>query len=405
MTGAALDLPGRLPENVVHFAQALRRAGINVGAAETRTAIEALTATGFRHRADFHAALRAVMVTRASQLDLFDQVFALFWRDPEILEKMMHTLSPLQRGDGVPPPPAAAERRASEALGVVPEPPEPKRTREKITFDARLSLSGAERLGAMDFEQMSGAELAEAEAAIRTLTLPVPRLSGRRTRPGKRGRAPDLGATLRASLRRGGEMAGLARRAPSRRRLDLVVLCDISGSMSVYSRLILVFIHALTHAPARDWGHVHAFTFGTRLTNVTRALAQRDPDAALAALGASARDWSGGTRIGEALERFNKDWSRRVLGSGASVLLVTDGLERGAPDALGAQAERLSLSCRRLLWLNPLLRFEGFSPEAGGVRALLPHVDGLYACHSLASVADLATSLSGPGVLPAMRRP
>ncbi|MEM7565621.1 MAG: VWA domain-containing protein, partial [Pseudomonadota bacterium] len=242
------------------------------------------------------------------------------------------------------------------------------------------------------------------EAAIRRLTLPVPTLRSRRTRSGLRGPRPDLRATLRVSLRRGGEMPAVMRRAPRVRRPDLVVLCDISGSMSVYSRLILVFLHALTHAPEREWGRVHAFTFGTRLTNVTRALGQRDPDAALQAAGLAARDWSGGTRIAEALERFNKDWSRRVLGSGASVLLVTDGLERGDAGVLASQAERLSLSCRRLLWLNPLLRFDGFRPQAAGVRALLPHVDGLYACHSLERVADLSHALSGPGLLPDIRQ-
>ena len=316
----------------------------------------------------------------------------------------MHTLSPLARGEAEPPKPAAARRRAAEALGDAPDRPERDHTPgDPDILDARFTTSVMERLGPIDFEQMGAAELAEAETAIRLLALPLPKLPGRRHRPSPHGLRPDLRATLRASLRRGGEVARIARIAPRRRRPDLVVLCDISGSMSVYSRMLLLFLHALHHAPRRDWGRVSAFTFGTRLTNVTRALATRDPDAALAAIGVSARDWSGGTRIADALTRFDKDWSRRVCGTGAMVLLVTDGLERGDAGALSEAAARLRRSCRRLVWLNPLLRFDGFAPRAAGVRALLPHVDALHACHALDSFADLAQGLSGPGVLPRMR--
>jgi hypothetical protein len=194
-------------------------------------------------------------------------------------------------------------------------------------------------------------------------------------------------------MRKGGEIQRLARRAPEPRHPDLVALCDISGSMSVYSRMLLRFLHALAHSEVRHWGRVHAFTFGTALTNVSRALAKAEPDAALAAIGQEARDWEGGTRIGAALARFNRDWSRRVLGRGAVVLLITDGLERGETERLAAEAERLHLSCRRLIWLNPLLRWEGFAPKAAGIRALMPHVDAFHACHSLDSLADLAAAL------------
>jgi hypothetical protein len=160
--------------------------------------------------------------------------------------------------------------------------------------------------------------------------------------------------------------------------------------------MLMHFLHALIWAPGDRWGKVHAFTFGTRLTNVTRALHVRDADAALAAAGQAAQDWEGGTRIGEALRRFNADWSRRVLGQGAAVLLITDGLERGDTTTLSAAAERLHLSCRKLIWLNPLLRWEGFTPKAAGIRALMPHVDSLHACHTLDSLADLARALSDP---------
>ncbi|MGB3556801.1 MAG: VWA domain-containing protein, partial [Jannaschia sp.] len=212
--------------------------------------------------------------------------------------------------------------------------------------------------------------------------------------------------TLRGALRRG-EIASLEHARPRTRWPDLVALCDISGSMSSYSRALLHFLHAVANRQGRGWAAVHGFTFGTRLTNITRHLATRDVDAALAAAGAEAQDWEGGTRIGDALHTFNRDWSRRVLGQGAIVLLVTDGLDRGDSARLSFEARRLHLSARRVIWLNPLLRFDGFAPKASGIRALLPHVDSLRAGHSIAALEGLAAALSRPddrGALDRLRR-
>jgi uncharacterized protein with von Willebrand factor type A (vWA) domain len=230
------------------------------------------------------------------------------------------------------------------------------------------------------------------------LNLPVKPVPTRRSLASPHGRRPDLRATLRRSLRRGGEIEKVLMRSRRDRAPDLVALCDISGSMSVYSRMLMHFLHAVTWAPERGWGKVSVFTFGTRLTNVTRALSQKDPDMALAAAGRDAQDWEGGTRIGEALRRFNVDWSRRVLGQGAVVLLITDGLERGDTSLLETEVERLRLSCRQIIWLNPLLRWDGFEPKAAGIRAILPHVSSFHACHSLASLDDLSAAL-GKAVL------
>jgi uncharacterized protein with von Willebrand factor type A (vWA) domain len=199
---------------------------------------------------------------------------------------------------------------------------------------------------------------------------------------------------MRRSLRQGGEVARFETRARRTRWPALVTLCDISGSMSTYSRMVLHFLHAVSQRRGDGWARVHAFTFGTRLTNISRHLATRDVDAALAAAGAEAQDWEGGTRIGACLHAFNRDWSRRVMGQGAVVLLITDGLERDDPDRLGREMERLRLSARRLVWLNPLLRWDGFAPRAEGIRAMLPHVDELRPAHSVASLADLAAVLS-----------
>ena len=388
---------GTLAENVVHFVQALRRAGIPAGPAQTEDALRAIAAAGFTSREDFRHLLRACLIRRAEHVEVFDRVFELFWRDPDFLERAMHMLAPPAPGTPDPERRNAGDRRAQEALGGARDTPQRERQGEEVTVDAAFTWAADERLRAMDFEQMSTAEMAEAARAVASLRLALPALPARRHAPSPRGRAPDMRATLRAALRRGGEAERLMRRAPRSRPTDIVALVDISGSMSAYSRMLLHFLHALSRARGAEWGHVHAFTFGTRLTNVTRALEARDADAALAAAGRDARDWQGGTRIGAALHRFNRDWSRRVLSRGAVVLLVTDGLERGDPELLAAEAARLARSCRALIWLNPLLRWEGFAPEARGVRALMPAADRFLACHSLDSLAALAELLSAPG--------
>lgn len=393
---AAIDAlpPGHLVENIVHFTRALRKAGVKVGTAQVENAIRAVETAGFSQRVDFYHILRATLITRAEDLEVFHQIFSMFWGEPEFLENMMHMLSPTVRDDSPPPPPASAQKRAEQALADnKPKEKDEENVREEIVDDALYTVSQVEVLKQMDFEQMSAEELAEAERAIRALTLPVPQLISRRTHPDRRGRLPDAHATLRRSLRRGGEFDRIERKRPWTRPPDLVAVCDISGSMSVYSRMLMRYLHALNHAPVRSWGRVHAFTFGTRLTNVSRALDQKDPDAALNAVGREATDWEGGTRIGPAIERFNKDWSRRVLSRGAVVLLITDGLERGDTTLLATEIERLSLSCRHLIWLNPLLRFDGFAPLAGGIRAMLPHVSSFHACHSLESLGNLTDAL------------
>ncbi|MEO0823340.1 MAG: VWA domain-containing protein, partial [Pseudomonadota bacterium] len=295
-------------------------------------------------------------------------------------------------------PPNPGEARAAEALTAgseAPPPPLPEEG-EEIEIDARLTMSGEDRLATRDFEQMTAAEMAEAKRAIARLALPVRPIASRRTRPAREGRTPDWRATMRRAMRRGGQMREIAMRTRRERWPALVCLCDISGSMAGYSRMLLHFLHAAANAKGAGWSKVHAFTFGTRLTNITRHLAARDVDEALARAGREATDWEGGTRIGAALETFNRDWSRRVLGQGAVVLLITDGLERDDPARLSAAAERLSLSCRRLIWLNPLLRWDGFEAKAAGVRALLPHVDSFRASHSIDSLRDLADTLARP---------
>lgn len=402
----SLEIPeeGHLARNILHFARALRRAGLPVGPDRAIGAIRAVEAAGFSEKADFYWTLHACFVSRPQHRPVFAQLFRLYWRDPRYMEQMMSLLRPSVRGVQQDREARDAEKRAAQALlgdraddHVPPDPEEKEDDSQELVLDATGSQSARERLRSLDFEQMSLEEMAEARRVLATLSLPVPPLISRRMTPDRRGRLPDWRASLRDSLRSGGEMRPPRMRSHGRRWPNLVVLCDISGSMSQYSRAVLHFVHAVSNRQGQGWAGVHAFTFGTELTNVTRHMGQRDVDAALRQAGARARDWEGGTRIGAALHAFNRDWSRRVLGQGAVVLLITDGLDRDAPDLLDREMRRLRLSARRLIWLNPLLRWDGFAARATGIRTMLPHVDSFRAGHNIASFDGLARALSDPG--------
>lgn len=399
---AELTLPDnpRLVANLVHFARALRKAGLPVGPGRVMEAVAAVSAVGFTERVDFYWTLHACFVSRPEHRAVFSQVFRLFWRDPRYLEHMMSFMLPSIQGVAEERLAEAAEKRAAEALldGVDrPPPPDLGNDRDdeaEITIDASATASAEERLRSLDFEQMSTEEVAEARRMLARLALPVRPIQSRRMQVGPAGARIDARATLRAAARRGGEIALPVMQQHRTRWPNLIVLCDISGSMDSYSRMVLHFVHSVANRRGQGWARVHAFTFGTRLTNITRHLRQRDVDAALKAAGAQAQDWSGGTRIGACLKAFNRDWSRRVLGQGAVVLLITDGLDRDDATVLAAEAERLHLSCRRLIWVNPLLRWDGFAPRAQGIKALLPHVDCFRAGHSIATLEGLAQAIS-----------
>lgn len=400
-TYAPLDIPedGKLAHNIAHFARALRKAGLPVGPGRTLDAVNAVAAAGFDRREDFYFTLQAIFVSRPEERSLFAQVFRLFWRDPRYLDHMMSLMLPQVQGVQEDRIAQAAEKRAAEALldGQLPPPPKTDTPEgEQIEIDATATMSSEERLKTLDFEQMSSAEIAEAKRMLARLSLPVQPLKTRRSAPSTLTARIDARRTLRDAMRHGGEIASLVHKAPVTRWPNLVVLCDISGSMADYSRMVLHFVHAVANRKGQGWAKVHAFTFGTRLTNITRHLRARDVDAALRAAGQEAQDWSGGTRIGQSIHAFNRDWSRRVLGQGAVVLLITDGLDRDDTALLAKEVERLHLSCRRLIWLNPLLRWTGFAPRAQGIRAILPHVDSFRAGHSIASLEALGQAISEP---------
>jgi uncharacterized protein len=383
---------GKLAENVMHFARVLRGAGIPVGPDRVIDALKALEVAGVARRDDFYWTLASVFLGRREQFELFDQAFHIFWRDPRLLERALALLLP--PGFGRDEPGHATPARLAEALlprARSPSPPDADQQRE-IKSDAAFTVSEREVLQRADFETMTSSELAQAKRMIAQLRLPIPEMRTRRLAPDAHGRLVDMRASLRVSLRAGADVIPLRRRSHARRHPPLIVLCDISGSMSRYSRMFLHFLHAVTN----DRDRVHTFVFGTRLTNITRHLRHRDVDLALNGVTQAVADWSGGTRIGASLREFNLRWSRRLLGQNAVVLLISDGLDRELGHDLGAQMERLHKSCRKLIWLNPLLRYDGFEPRAAGVRAMLPHVDAFVPAHNIESLVDLARALAQP---------
>jgi hypothetical protein len=382
------DPQGKLAENILYFARALRAAGIPVGPGSVLDALAAVRAAGVGTRDDFYWTLHAVFVKRHDHSMLFDQAFKIFFRKRGYLDQLLAMMSPEAAGAPVEQP--AASQRVLDALFSGAEKTE--REKDQVEIDARFTVSDNEVLEKKDFAQMTAAEIATAKDAIKRMVLNFDDVKTRRLILHPHGHRVDLRRTLRASMKSGGAIIDLKYRGPRTRMPPVVALLDISGSMSQYTRLFLHFLHAVTDARKR----VHTFLFGTRLTNVSRALKERDPDEALAACSASVLDWSGGTRIATSLGAFNKQWSRRVLTQGAVVLLFTDGLERDPDERLGFEVDRLHRSCRRLIWLNPLLRFSGFEAKARGIRVMLPHVDELRPIHNLESMDQLCHALSVP---------
>ncbi|MEQ8479166.1 MAG: VWA domain-containing protein [Hoeflea sp.] len=383
------DGGGRIADNIVYFARVLRKAGMKVGPAAVRDAVEAVQVAGVGSREEFYWVLHSVFVKRREDHQVFDQAFRLFWRTRDLVEKMIAMFSPVametQRKEKL----KAGETRVSQALFEGHEKSRPPEEKPIIDIDAQRTSSGSEVLRHQDFSQMTAAELAEAKRAIAGLALPFDQVETRRYKASSRPGRIDPRVTMRAAMRTGGDL--ILPRFRKRRKVHppLVIIADISGSMSQYTRIFLHFMHTISEKRRG----VHTFLFGTRLTNITRQMRSKDPDEAVDQCTASVRDWSGGTRIGEALKLFNRLWSRRVLGQGAIVILITDGLERDSIEELEAEIGRLHRSCRRLIWLNPLLRFDGFEPRARGVRTMLAHVDEFRSVHNIDAMEDLVAAL------------
>ena len=378
----------RMAENIVHFARLLRSAGLRIGPDRTTLAVEAVVAAGLDDPRRLYWTLHSVFVLRRADREIFNQAFVMFWKDPDYLSQMLSLVVPQFRSN-VDAGDKALSRRLSESLFRRGDAPE-ARPEDMTEVEARGTFSAAETFQTKDFEQMSAAELVRARSEIRGLELPFDSLRTRRFASSPSGARLDVRAMMREMGRRGGDHLRIIRRQPVIRRPPLVILADISGSMDTYARILLHFVHTL----ANDRDRVSVFLFATRLSNITRLLRSRDPDVAISDVGRQVTDWSGGTRIGAAIETFNRQWARRVLGQNATVLLITDGLDRDGGEGIAEAARRLKASSRRLIWLNPLMRFEGYEPIATGAAALAPHVDAQLPCHSLKSLKDLAGALA-----------
>ncbi|MFV2035365.1 MAG: VWA domain-containing protein [Halocynthiibacter sp.] len=390
---------GRIAENIMYFGRVLRAAGLPCGTGSILKAIEAVEAVGLGAREDLYWTLHAAFVTTHEQKPLFDQAFHIFWRNPKLLDRVTSLLLPQMNmpadQNKLAPGAARIAEAMAKAAGERPEVEE----KEDIEVDFRFTFSESELLQDKDFEQMTGAELEAAKAALRKLSLPLADVRTRRFVAHDRGHRIDMRRSLRATMRMGGQVIALKHRRRQHKPPPLVIIADISGSMGQYTRLFLHFVHGVMQSRRQT----HVFLFGTRLTNITRQLRARDVDEALEKVSGAVEDWSGGTRIATSFAEFNHDWSRRVLGQGAVVLLLTDGLERDLDGSLARQMDRLHRSCRRLIWLNPLLRYDKFTARAGGIKAMLPHVDDFRAVHSLGSIADLVAALGDQPAMPGRR--
>jgi uncharacterized protein with von Willebrand factor type A (vWA) domain len=380
----------RIADNILLFCRTLRQAGLPVGPGQVIEASQAILKTGIERREDFYYGLRAVLVKDPGQARLFDQAFHVYFRNPRLLERMMGLLLPTIVTEQNDASGDAAVRRLLETFAAEEEPGGDEIV---IEIDRTGSYSRNEVLRDKDFEQMSLEEQAAARALLRKGLDMLPEIPTRRFRPDRRGRRYDLRRSMQLMLRTNGQLVEVARKSRRHRPPSLVLISDISGSMSGYSRMFLQFAHALSARQQR----VHSFVFGTRLTNITRWLAERDVDQALARVASEVRDWDGGTRIADCLERFNVDWGRRVLSGQAVVIVLSDGLEKDSRANLETQMQRLRRTADQLIWLNPLLRFDDFEPLASGIRAMLPYVDRFLPAHNINNLLDLGRLLSeGP---------
>ena len=383
----------KLSDNVLYFARVLRSAGIPIGSGRILDAIKAIDKIGLADKSIFYWALHSVLVHKNEHREIFDQAFKIFWKNPRLLEKMMQLALP-RLNTGTPgASDADINRRVQEAFNtdnISKENYVHPSTEDELKFDAVMTYSESELLQGMDFEQMSSDEINKAKKVIAQMNLSIPQVKSRRFKNSSLRRKIDLRQSLKGANKFCGEYIPLRYKSRKDKNPPIIAICDISGSMSRYSRMLLHFMHVLTTLR----NDVHTFLFGTRLTNVTRFLRFKDVDEALAATSSAVEDWSGGTRIGDCLKDFNFNWSRRVLGPGAIVLFITDGLDRGGGIGLSKQIKLIQKSSKRLIWLNPLLRYEEFAPKPTGVKAILPYVDEFRPIHSLESMDQLVNALS-----------
>ncbi|OEZ27580.1 vWA domain-containing protein [Variovorax boronicumulans] len=385
---------GKLAGNIAAFGRALRRAGVRTDAMRIALATEAVTLVGVEDKLDLSAAMEAVMVSREQDRLVFRELFDAWFRDPELANKLLAQMLPSAEGKAEPSKRRPRVREALSPPRDAVKPAAPTKPDEEIKFDAAMTASDRQRLQHADFNALGAAEYRLVERLARDITLPVPRLPTRRLRP-----AGDAGSAharmhwpgvLHEAARTGGEILRLPRLARREQPLPLLVLVDVSGSMERYARLLLAFLHAAT----RRAGRRDVFAFGTRLTDLTPAFRLADTDAMLGAASLAIDDFAGGTRLGGSLAELRQSHARRLIGRRTLVLVISDGLDTGEPAQLETELQWLKRHSRRLLWLNPLLRFEGYAPLARGAAVLHRHADAMLAVHNLNALEQLAASLA-----------
>lgn len=380
----------RLADNILYFCRTLRQAGLPIGPGQVIEASVAVLQSGIERRDDFYYALRSVLATDPTQFRLFDQAFHIYFRNPRLLERMIGLLLPTLERARTKDDGDTAIRRLMEAMT---EDGQPDEDEIVVEVDQTESYSARELLRHKDFEQMSLQEQSEAKKLLRDGVTIIRDVPTRRFRADSFGQRFDLRRSIRLMSRNNGQLIELAKMRRRLRPPNLVLICDISGSMSRYSRVFLHFAHALSSRTQT----VHSFLFGTRLTNISHRLVDRDIDRALTKVSADVRDWDGGTRIADSIRKFNVDWGRRVLSGRSIVVLLSDGLERDSESDLDFQMARLRRSCDQLIWMNPMLRYADFEPKASGIKAMLPHVDSFLPAHNVVSLLHLGDVLSKAG--------
>jgi len=378
---------GKLSDNITGFARALRRAGLPIDASRISLAIESTDLIGIERKDDLSSALQACLVSRQEDLVVFDQMFAAFFRDPELTRQLLSQLLPKAptATPGIP-----RKSRVQEALAAKTKQNDPHKVKEdELKFDAAMSASDRQRLQQADFQSLSASEFNLVEKLARQVKLPLPQIQGRRTQSGVRGARIHWAKTLQEASRQDGDILSLPRLQRKQQDLPLLILVDISGSMERYARLLLAFLHQATRGTPRQ-----VFAFGTDLTDLNHAFKLRDTDDMLTAASAQIQDFAGGTQLGKSLTQFRTQHARNLMGRRTVVLLISDGLDTGAKETLDSELAWLKRHTRSLLWLNPLLRLEGYAPIATGASVLNRHVDGMLAIHNLSRLEELASALS-----------
>jgi uncharacterized protein len=384
---------GKLADNITGFGRALRRAGVRTDSARIALAQQAAQLVGVSSKDDLGAAMEAVMVSREQDRLVFRELFDAYFRDPEVANKLLSQMLPSAEGRAEP---SKRRPRVREALS--PQKAfgqsQPKKQDQKVDFDAAMTASDLLRLKHADFNALSSSEYRLVERLARDIALPIPCVPSRRLLPGARGARMHWPGVMRHAAGTGGELVQLQRLQRDQQPLPLLVLVDVSGSMERYARLLLAFLHAATRGGHGRVGRRDVFAFGTQLTDLTPAFRLADTDAMLAAASMAITDFAGGTRLGESLATLRQQHAHRLVGRRTLVLAITDGLDTGPPDELARELDWLRRRCRRLLWLNPLLRFEGYAPTARGAAVLHRHAHGMVAVHNINKLEELAASLA-----------